>query len=661
MRRCIFICAAMTVLIAAASLQCALAVELRNPGFDEGNAGQYNHWWSPWDWYTFTICPPDQSDPPLPDEYIWRDWANGPVDLPTVNGFPQWIYMGGWNPMVGIMTGRMEYGMTPYCDFSNGYDKPVNVGRQWIKKNPGNPYYSGIAQYAGCLEVGKTYEVSAWGVSSCENTPADMRILIDPYGGNDARTAPISSPPVPNRPLGRYWMWSSLGNHRIGNYVEVRDNPLGDITGAYSIYDKVSVQFTAVHHTATIFLLTDSTPWVPGEGDGEGLGIGWDNVEIREVHAPVSTIGDAKKVPTGTPVTLTGAVVTAVFANGIYQDLKDPCFFVQDSDRAAGIVVLGAREVERGDIVNIEGVVARYNGQAAVKPGPVTVTGSVSTETEPIAMTNAAAGGVGVKGGTGLDSLGLLVKVWGKVTSADFATSPTGSGYYYFTLDDGSGVSGGYIPQVVQNPDFESFNPGYFALNWTSTKDEAANSGPVMLWSCNGGMGPRSGRAFIGRLGGAGRGWAYQIISGLTPGVPATVKAFGWSGGDSGARVRVGVDPAVGSSPVAPTIVWGPSTYTDGMWQELSLNFVPCSTMATLYLEFDHSAASGNARTGFEDVNVYTASLEKKGIKVSSMDIMPNVGETWAVTGVLSSELDKGEQEPVRLLLPRDYADGEMQ
>lgn len=667
MRRSLVLYAVLLLTIATICQQQAFAVTLRNPGFDEGKAGWSGHWWSPWDWYTFTICPPDQSDPPLPAEYIWRDWAVGAVNLPTVNGFPQWDYISAWDPTIGATSGGMSYGMTPYSDFSDGYDRPAYVGQQWMKKNPGNPYYSGVGQYAGCLEPGKVYEVSAWAVSSCEYSPADMRILIDPNGGNDARVASISSAAVPNHPLGRYWIWSKTGNNRIGNYVDVQGS---DTAGAYSIYDRVSAQFTATSSQATIFLLMDSTPWVRGDGPGRDLGIGWDQVEIREVHAPVSTIAEAKTVPDGTSVTLTGVVVTGVFPDGIYgTDLdareKHPCLFVQDQDRSAGILILSGRTVSKRDIVTIEGTVKTYGGQPGVKATNVTVTGSTPSDPLPVGMTNAASGGSNVQGGVGLDSLGLLVKVWGKVTEFDwYGIDPSGLTFAYAYLDDGSNVPGGAARQIVSNPDFETFSGSgqpTVPTGWSRIKGaDAATEDPGVhaLGGCNDGMGPHSGRVFVGRTGGTGHAWCYQSVSGLSAGQQSTAKAYGWSGVDANARVRLGVNPAGGSDPLAAGIVWGPSVYTEGQWQLLSVDFVSATGSATVFLECDHAGTVGSPRTGFDDVNVYSPSVAKTGIRlVCPWDMSISAGQNCAITGNLWTEKARGEMVPTRLLLPRDSSD----
>lgn len=656
MRPSLIPCVAVLLMLVLASGHAVFGQQqlLRNPGFEIGNAGQYNVWWAPWDWYTFTVMPDAETGEMT---YYFRNWAEGAVNLHWINGFPSWTYIRGWNPVLGG-SWEEEYGMTPHADYSGGYDNPVYTGRQWIKKNPTNPYYSGIAQFVGCLDVGKTYEVSAWGVSSSEVSPPDMRILVDPNGGNDARTAPISSQPVPHRPLGRYWIWSSTGNHRIGNYVDYWQSPAPDVIGGYQIYDRVSVEFTATSSRATIFLLMDSTPWVIGDGVGSGLGVGWDNVEIREVHPPVTTLGAAKAAPVGTPLSVSQVLVTAVYPDGIYGNFRDPVFVVQDPGRSAGMMVVSAREVNRGDVLDITGTVTNYNGQKAIKLGMVTVTGS-ATEPAPLGMNNAASAGSSVEKGEGVDTLGMLVRLWGRVTDFGMTTAPDGVSYYnYFVIDDGSRVPGGTDPQLVRNASFETYTPGYFPQNWNRIQGAGASGNVNVLWGCNGGVGPHNGVIYVGRVGGTGRSWVYQTAYGTESGATCTAKTYAWAGGAPEARVRMGVCPMGGVDPLAASVVWSPAVQTGGVWQQLSVDFTAASAAATIFLECDHGSATLTACTGFDDVNIYSSTLTQAGVKVVSHGLFPSVGDYWLVTGILAGERMTGEILPTRILVTRDQDDG---
>lgn len=669
MKRTLMICAVLLVAAIQLGSRAVGAVVLRNPGFDEGTAALAGHWWAPWDWYTFTICPPDQSDPPPPPEYIWRDCWVGPAGLPTsgeINGFPGWSSLGSpqspypFDPTVGVPPADLDHRTCPWVDTSDGYDRPKKVGDQWIKQWQNRHTYSGVAQFIGGLEVGKTYEVSAYGFNSAEVNPPDMRILIDPNGGIDARTAPISSQPVPNRPRGRYWIWSSTGNNRIGDYSDL-SSP--DVTGCYCIYDKVSVQFMATSPGATIFLLVDGRNW--NDYPENDFAVAWDQVSIREVHPPVSTIADARTVPDGTPVTLTNVVVSAVYPSGIYGTCADPCFFVQNEDRSAGIMVLSGRPVSPGDKVNITGEAKTYNGSVAIKATGLTKVGSVNPP-KPVATTNAASGGSGVADGLGVSSLGLLSKVWGRVIeTGEWIDRTTGeAAYVYALLDDGSSVESATY-QPVLNSSFEDFNTNawvnpYF---WSAKKSLDPGSTHIQTWwwhLWDSMVAPHSGRVYVGRIGGLGRAWFYQFqIAGLAPGEPAILKAYGLAGGHPNARVRIGVDPLGGTNQNATSVVWGPYTNTNGMWQELSVAFTAGSGSATVWLESNHTDTT-SAQTAFDDVRIYSQAAARKGIKViigPPGTWPPSTGEYWSVTGNLWTEIQPGETTPTRLFIPRSAED----
>ena len=89
-------------------------------------------------------------------------------------------------------------------------------------------------------------------------------------------------------------------------------------------------------------------------------------------------------------------------------------------------------------LVTVTGDVTTSSGDC-IENGEFVVTGDAG-EPEPLAMTNRT-----IKSGTGPDAGGLLVKVWGLVTST--ADYPDGR----FLIDDGSGVP--IIVDTVDRPD----------------------------------------------------------------------------------------------------------------------------------------------------------------------------------------------------------------
>ncbi len=152
--------------------------------------------------------------------------------------------------------------------------------------------------------------------------------------------------------------------------------------------------------------------------------------EVWPVAAP------NKVRPDGTSVEVGGAV-TAAFSG---------FFYVENQDRSSGIRVVASEVVFGPAIVDVMGTLAtNAAGERYIQASSVTSDGSGSVT--PLGLPNAALGGGdwlfnsatgagqrGVSGAKGLNNIGLLVTIWGKVTA-------TGRGWFY--VDDGSGVSDG--------------------------------------------------------------------------------------------------------------------------------------------------------------------------------------------------------------------------
>jgi hypothetical protein len=113
-------------------------------------------------------------------------------------------------------------------------------------------------------------------------------------------------------------------------------------------------------------------------------------------------------------VSLGGKVVSAVFSD---------CFFIEEADRACGIRCFeGPTTLKPGDIVDVEGNLDTISGERCLTGATHTVTGSTSA-VKPMAM------GCRWLVGHGVDPLGLLVSICGRVTD---------EGDGWFVVDDGS-------------------------------------------------------------------------------------------------------------------------------------------------------------------------------------------------------------------------------
>jgi hypothetical protein len=172
---------------------------------------------------------------------------------------------------------------------------------------------------------------------------------------------------------------------------------------------------------------------------------------------PLYDVKGVRQVADGTAVRVEGKVVTAKFPG---------FFYIEDSDRAGGIRVDSAASFNVGDKASVYGSAqTNANGEryiaafGAIKSG----TGSLS----PLAVTNRALGGGRFgpqeavwswswqldQGGnpvyvwtasTETNNIGLLVKVFGKVTQIDT------SGQYFY-IDDGSKLSDATQTNGVDN------------------------------------------------------------------------------------------------------------------------------------------------------------------------------------------------------------------
>jgi M6 family metalloprotease-like protein len=187
-----------------------------------------------------------------------------------------------------------------------------------------------------------------------------------------------------------------------------------------------------------------------------GCGTAVSNTAALTVNAPQMSISDAKLLADAQPAGITGRVVT--FAGTGF-------FYIEEDNRASGIrVVKTAHGLAVGDRVNVTGSVSTGPSRerfiaatSAVKNG----TGSVA----PLFMINRFLGGQdwhydlatgmgqkGISGANGVNTIGLLVRVQGKVMQG--APGDTETMY----VDDGSGTHVAVeLPTGVVSPGYGAF------------------------------------------------------------------------------------------------------------------------------------------------------------------------------------------------------------
>lgn len=148
------------------------------------------------------------------------------------------------------------------------------------------------------------------------------------------------------------------------------------------------------------------------------------------VAQPVLSIGEAKLLANDIPVVLPPASISAKFAGS---------FYIQELTRSSGIRVESGVATVLNQTVQVFGRLGLANNCERALLDCKVVLGSAGPVVEPLLLNIRAAGGgsfgvhtPGVEGGDGLNTIGLLVAVAGKVS----ALAPDG-----FYLDDGSAVS----------------------------------------------------------------------------------------------------------------------------------------------------------------------------------------------------------------------------
>gem|GEM_PF-6799657 len=187
---------------------------------------------------------------------------------------------------------------------------------------------------------------------------------------------------------------------------------------------------------------------------GSGCSTQLTQTQTIVVATPTTTIAQAKSLPDGTVVQLANKTVSAGTPS---------CYWIEESDRSCGIRVNSNTLLPVGKRVTVIGTLTTREGERQINvlsetegtPGPIL---------RPIGLSLTALGGKslnsytpGVEGGIGPNNIGMLVRVWGRVTAI-------GSNYYY--IDDGSGLRDGTSTNNVPNVGVRVLAaPGSLAIN----------------------------------------------------------------------------------------------------------------------------------------------------------------------------------------------------
>lgn len=361
-----------------------------------------------------------------------------------VQGRTQWFNNGEW----GI---SLPGGGGHYVGNVTNYDLKNGVLAQRFTTTPGE-----VLSFTCWVWSEGTGD---WKQTPCGGQPhrfgEDTALIgIDPTGGTD--------------PYSNNVVWSAQRQTQDWRYFSSVD----PCTKHSAEWQKIGVATVAKGDTATVFLKSYNM-W----------GIGWaynvfDNV-AREPLTPVSSVTAAKELPNDTPISLAGAtaftspVVTYIANpnNDIADNQLMPYFYIQDASGAPGIKVTMAKGAEWpewlavGKRVNLKGCITwgvmrnRLNiqidqqyrldkpcGERVISAFEVTDTGATGS-IEPLGVGNreVAAGSstdpwftnAGADKGVGVNTTGMLVRTWGKVTGA----YESDDGACYIVIDDGSAVT----------------------------------------------------------------------------------------------------------------------------------------------------------------------------------------------------------------------------
>jgi hypothetical protein len=163
---------------------------------------------------------------------------------------------------------------------------------------------------------------------------------------------------------------------------------------------------------------------------GRALGIkvvGYDQMPSEK------SIAEARMMSDGSVVRLSDVVISAKTGA-----VGPGFFYIEQTDRVAGIRVIGTTEIAEGTKVNVVGTVTNVGVERAVVLEDIEEVASASVP-EPLEMVTRSIGGAsnppvnGVTDGVGLNNVGLLVRVAGQVV---------GSSGSEFVISDGGNAEG---------------------------------------------------------------------------------------------------------------------------------------------------------------------------------------------------------------------------
>lgn len=139
-------------------------------------------------------------------------------------------------------------------------------------------------------------------------------------------------------------------------------------------------------------------------------------LEEQAVQA-IDKVSDAKQLPAGSLIALSGKLVSGLFTG---------FFYVQEPDRTSGLKVLSSIKPTVGSSVDVVGTISVVDGERQLNASSVSsaYTSYSDSSLKPLGIRGDLLGGAsignqvpGITGGRGLNNIGLLCTTWGKVSS----------------------------------------------------------------------------------------------------------------------------------------------------------------------------------------------------------------------------------------------------
>lgn len=330
--------------------------------------------------------------------------------------------------------GRLDFikiGLDPY-----GSNNPLSPNVRWTPTMYSHLHYTTIGCRVTALSSQITVAISLRGAGGDWHLYGIDDCRLSEYEPSDA--TPPSTPAVTDD--GRYTanntqlhaVWTASSDPETG--VAKYEYSIGTSPGAVNVVGWTD-NGLATSVTRTGLSLTNGQAYYINvrAKNGAGAYSGVASSDGITVAQTAASVGAAKALPDGTAVSLSGAVVSACFPSM-------NALWVQDASRASGIRVASNSNYAPGQRLTVTGKLQKANGERYLSDVEETP-GVLGAAPVPLGMKGGSVGGEdlnlvtpGIPGAYGLNNVGLLITVWGRVNT-------TSAGSFY--LDDGSGLTDG--------------------------------------------------------------------------------------------------------------------------------------------------------------------------------------------------------------------------